>query len=83
MDKHIDTIPDATMEALLNWHWPGNVRELENSIERSVILTEEGNALYALLAELGGKRTEPRPRISRWRPPSANTLSASYDNAAG
>jgi formate hydrogenlyase transcriptional activator len=52
MDKHIDTIPNATMEALLNWHWPGNVRELENFIERSVILTEEGNELYAPLAEL-------------------------------
>jgi formate hydrogenlyase transcriptional activator len=40
MDKHIDTIPSQTMEALVNWHWPGNVRELENLIERSVILSE-------------------------------------------
>jgi formate hydrogenlyase transcriptional activator len=52
MDKHIDTIPNATMEALLDWHWPGNVRELENFIERCVILTEEGTTLHAPLAEL-------------------------------
>jgi formate hydrogenlyase transcriptional activator len=52
MDKHIDTIPNSTMEALMNWHWPGNVRELENFIERSVILTEEGTVLHSPLAEL-------------------------------
>jgi transcriptional regulator of acetoin/glycerol metabolism len=40
------------MEALLGWHWPGNVRELENFIERSVILTENGESLHAPLAEL-------------------------------
>jgi formate hydrogenlyase transcriptional activator len=36
----------------VGWHWPGNVRELENFVERSVILTEEGTALRAPLAEL-------------------------------
>jgi formate hydrogenlyase transcriptional activator len=51
MDKTITTIPNSTMEALVNWHWPGNVRELENFIERSVILTE-GRILRAPLAEL-------------------------------
>lgn len=51
MDKTIDTIPNATMDALTNWHWPGNVRELENFIERSVILTE-GNVLRVPLSEL-------------------------------
>jgi formate hydrogenlyase transcriptional activator len=51
MDKQIETIPNATMQALTRWHWPGNVRELENFIERSVILTE-GPVLRAPLAEL-------------------------------
>src|SRR6202034_1346444 len=27
MDRHIETIPAETMNALTNWHWPGNVRE--------------------------------------------------------
>ena len=57
MDKTIDTIPNATMDALVNWHWPGNVRELENFVERSVILTE-GNVLRAPLAVLS---PEARP----------------------
>ncbi len=39
MAKRIDTIPNATMQALIAYPWPGNVRELENVIERGVILT--------------------------------------------
>jgi transcriptional regulator with GAF, ATPase, and Fis domain len=51
MGKHIETIPDATMEALTRWQWPGNIRELENFLERAVILTR-GPVLYVPLAEL-------------------------------
>lgn len=51
MYRLIETIPDQTMEVLVNWNWPGNVRELENFIERSVILTT-GTALAAPLNEL-------------------------------
>ncbi len=40
MGKHIETIPDETMEVLQNWIWPGNIRELENMIERMVIMTK-------------------------------------------
>jgi formate hydrogenlyase transcriptional activator len=39
MGKRIDTIPAATMEALVRYPWPGNVRELQNVIERAVILS--------------------------------------------
>ena len=51
MSKQIETIPSATMSALVGWDWPGNVRELENLMERSVILSE-GRVLNAPLAEL-------------------------------
>jgi formate hydrogenlyase transcriptional activator len=51
MGKIIETIPDATMKALIKWPWPGNIRELENFLERCVILTR-GPVLYAPLAEL-------------------------------
>jgi formate hydrogenlyase transcriptional activator len=51
MDRHIETIPKETMNALINWPWPGNVRELENFMERSVILSE-GPALRVPLSEL-------------------------------
>jgi formate hydrogenlyase transcriptional activator len=50
MNKQIETIPTATMTALVNWQWPGNVRELENLMERSVILSE-GRVLNVPLTE--------------------------------
>jgi transcriptional regulator with GAF, ATPase, and Fis domain len=51
MGKTIESIPDATMQALVRWRWPGNIRELENFLERAVILTR-GPVLYVPLAEL-------------------------------
>jgi formate hydrogenlyase transcriptional activator len=51
MGKHIEVIPDETMEILQNWIWPGNIRELENMIERMVIMTK-GDTLAAPPVEL-------------------------------
>jgi formate hydrogenlyase transcriptional activator len=39
MNRVIETIPSATMDALCRYHWPGNIRELQNVIERAVILS--------------------------------------------
>lgn len=38
--KRIETIPRATLAALVEYPWPGNVRELENVVERAVILSQ-------------------------------------------
>jgi transcriptional regulator with PAS, ATPase and Fis domain len=38
-------IEDAAMLALRAYHWPGNVRELENTLERLVTQTGEGNII--------------------------------------
>jgi formate hydrogenlyase transcriptional activator len=51
MNRHIETIPVETMQALKNWHWPGNIRELENLMERSVLLSD-GPVLRVPLTEL-------------------------------
>lgn len=60
MGKTIETIPDATMEALRRWKWPGNIRELENFLERAVILTR-GSALYIPVAELKIEEEDESP----------------------
>lgn len=52
MNRHVESIPTETMNALLEWPWPGNVRELENLMERSVILSR-GSTLHVPLSELG------------------------------
>ncbi len=52
---------DSATDAMLSYRWPGNVRELQNTIERAVILTENGRAVSA--AALGlpllGKSISP------------------------
>jgi transcriptional regulator with GAF, ATPase, and Fis domain len=42
MEKRIDQIPQAIMNAFIAYPWPGNVRELQNLIERAVIRSDNG-----------------------------------------
>jgi formate hydrogenlyase transcriptional activator len=51
MNKRIEVIPQAAMDAMQRYSWPGNIRELQNFIARAVILTC-GPALEAPLWEL-------------------------------
>ena len=51
MNKTIDTISSATLDALSRYHWPGNIRELQNVIERAVI-TSTGPVLKVDAADL-------------------------------
>jgi len=39
MGKQIESIPQRSLDALLNYSWPGNIRELRNVIERAAIIT--------------------------------------------
>jgi formate hydrogenlyase transcriptional activator len=41
MNRRIDLVPVATMDALTQYEWPGNIRELQNFLERSVILSRD------------------------------------------
>ena len=51
MNKMIDTVPTATMDALRRYPWPGNIRELQNMIERAVIIST-GPVLNVDVADL-------------------------------
>ena len=42
MNKQIESIRRADLNALVSYPWPGNVRELQNVMERSVILSSHG-----------------------------------------
>ena len=42
MGKHINHVPEETLNAFTAYSWPGNVRELQNLIERAVIRSNNG-----------------------------------------
>lgn len=42
LNKGISTIPEEIQTTLQNYNWPGNVRELRSTIERAVLLSEDG-----------------------------------------
>src|ERR1700723_3327787 len=56
MNRAIETIPSAAMDALCRYHWPGNIRELQNVIERAVIVSTSP-ALSVDLADLNFSKT--------------------------
>jgi DNA-binding NtrC family response regulator len=62
MGKSIESIPDDTLAALLEYDWPGNVRELQNLIERAVILSR-GTALSIPLSELQLDQAPTNPSL--------------------
>ncbi len=45
---------DSARAALAGYRWPGNVREMQNTIERAVILTENGRPVTAAALGLPG-----------------------------
>jgi formate hydrogenlyase transcriptional activator len=58
LNREIESIPSATLEALTKYDWPGNIRELQNVIERSVILST-GGLLRVALPEITSERSSP------------------------
>ncbi|OQB96411.1 MAG: Nitrogen fixation protein VnfA [Verrucomicrobia bacterium ADurb.Bin122] len=40
--KNVARISTPAIDMLMAYHWPGNVRELENTIERAVLLSQDG-----------------------------------------
>ena len=80
MNKVIETIPSATMDALCRYQWPGNVRELQNVIERAVIIST-GPLLDLDVADLQfPKATRPDGRPVT---PKSSTNGALHDVLEG
>jgi DNA-binding NtrC family response regulator len=56
--SRVESLTDAAIQKLMDYHWPGNVRELENVIERSLVMCA-GDKLDAADIKL---EATPRPR---------------------
>jgi len=58
--KNLFLSPEAKLE-LLEYSWPGNVRELKNIIERTVLMTEEGNIINRVYFDIEEAVAEELP----------------------
>ena len=63
MNRAIEEIPAAALEALTRYNWPGNIRELQHLVERSVILSP-GRVLQIAVPD-----AVPDSGNLRWTPP--------------
>ena len=84
---------DSARATMLAYRWPGNVRELQNTIERAVILSEDGRPVTSAVLGLPGESdlatattqhpwgaesvSEPEPRVEE----SANAAPMFTDSA--
>ena len=69
LNRAIEEIPAAALEALTRYNWPGNIRELQHLVERSVILSP-GRVLQIAVPD-----AVPDARVSScatMEPPSAS-----------
>jgi len=51
----------ANLVQLQNYDWPGNVRELQNTIERALIMAQNGSLNFDFAKEGGGATNSPAP----------------------
>ncbi len=61
---------DSARAAIAGYRWPGNVREMQNTVERAVILTENGRPVTASALGLPGDfpPEEPLPLVAEESP---------------
>lgn len=65
MNRRIETIPSAVMDALVRYSWPGNVRELQNVVERAVILSTGPTLQVAIEKDEGGSNKDEKGRVNK------------------
>jgi formate hydrogenlyase transcriptional activator len=78
MNKVMETIPSAMMDALTRYHWPGNIRELQNVIERAVIVST-GPALNVDVADLKFSKAGPAVETTTSPKPANGALHSVLD----
>jgi formate hydrogenlyase transcriptional activator len=64
MNKQVESIRRADLNALVSYPWPGNVRELQNVMERSVILSSQGLLQLAPINPVDNGIPRERPTLA-------------------
>jgi transcriptional regulator with GAF, ATPase, and Fis domain len=74
MNRPEPQLTKTALDQLATYHWPGNVRELQNTIERAIILWQEGPLSFDLPASPVRQNTERQPK------PAANAALPTRDD---
>jgi DNA-binding NtrC family response regulator len=64
MNRPEPQIGKTALDQLATYHWPGNVRELQNTVERAIILWQEGPLTFDLPASRPYKNTGEKSKPS-------------------
>jgi formate hydrogenlyase transcriptional activator len=62
MNRPEPQLSRAALDQLASYDWPGNVRELQNTVERAIILWQEGPLTFDLPAAPARRNTEEKPK---------------------
>jgi transcriptional regulator with GAF, ATPase, and Fis domain len=62
MNRPEPPISKTALDQLETYHWPGNVRELQNTVERAIILWQEGPLTFDLPASRPPKDTDEQAK---------------------
>jgi formate hydrogenlyase transcriptional activator len=73
MNRAEPQISKTALDQLAIHHWPGNVRELQNTVERAIILWQEGPLTFDLPA------SEPQKNSGEQATPAAKTTLLTLD----
>jgi two-component system response regulator AtoC len=76
LKKNFSGFTPAAAELMVNYPWPGNIRELKNVIERTMILSREGDIDAAYLPE---EIRDYIPDVAELEPPSHMDVSPTGD----
>ena len=64
MNKIVEDIPSAIMEALVSYDWPGNIRQLQNFVEHGVIVSA-GHTFQPALHQLRSHESAAAPKNAK------------------
>src|SRR5216683_50047 len=62
MNRPEPQISKTALDRLVSYPWPGNVRELQNTVERAIILWQEGPLTFDLPSSPARQNTEQQPK---------------------
>lgn len=73
-DSDMEKVPEAVLDAFMNYSWPGNIRELENMMRRLVVLRDEKYVLKEMVLPTEAK-LEPEKSAPSLEPLSLKEIS--------